>query len=192
MPRTPSPTRTKILETARTLFSSHGFENTTIDDIITASGITKGAFYHYFKSKEALCQFVIQQAMHDYQALAESIRPDASPFERLEEMLTRLLELNASGEWVNCKLMFRLLTEQHDEAPSVQYELNNFWQWYKGFYLDLVFKSRQAGQISTVQSPETQTTLLLAMHSGICALTQIEQTSQPAAELARSVLKTLQ
>ncbi len=111
MPRLPTDTKSRILNVTRTLYSAHGCENTTIDDIITAIGITKGAFYHYFRSKEDLCITVITRVIEDYQNLAQSINPDAEPIEQLRQMIEELAQLNASGRWVNCRLIIRLSTD---------------------------------------------------------------------------------
>ena len=47
-------TRKSILDAAETLFFSQGYANTTVDDICSAECITKGAFYHHFKNKDAV------------------------------------------------------------------------------------------------------------------------------------------
>ncbi len=47
-------TRTKILESAIKLFSNSGFNKASVDDICVEAGISKGAFYHHFKSKQEL------------------------------------------------------------------------------------------------------------------------------------------
>lgn len=52
--------REQILRAAETLFYAHGYEQTSIQDILNAIGISKGGFYHHFESKldllDALCQ----------------------------------------------------------------------------------------------------------------------------------------
>ena len=47
-------TKSKIVSAAWKLFYDNGYENTTIEDIIFESGTSKGSFYHYFESKDAL------------------------------------------------------------------------------------------------------------------------------------------
>ena len=47
-------TRGRIVESARRLFNRHGFEQVTIDQIMAAAGLTRGAFYHHFQSKNEL------------------------------------------------------------------------------------------------------------------------------------------
>ena len=47
-------TRTKIMDSAVKLFSSRGYNASSVDDICKEAGISKGAFYHHFESKQML------------------------------------------------------------------------------------------------------------------------------------------
>src|SRR5260370_32919851 len=44
----------KILQSARRLFNRHGFDNVSIQQIMSGAGLTHGGFYSYFRSKSAL------------------------------------------------------------------------------------------------------------------------------------------
>jgi TetR/AcrR family transcriptional repressor of nem operon len=46
--------RRKIVESARRLFNRHGFENISVDEIMSGAGLTRGGFYSYFESKSDL------------------------------------------------------------------------------------------------------------------------------------------
>jgi AcrR family transcriptional regulator len=47
-------TRSRIMEASVNLFSDRGFNAASVDDICDEAGISKGAFYHHFESKQAL------------------------------------------------------------------------------------------------------------------------------------------
>ena len=47
-------TRAKIMEAAIKLFSTRGYNKASVDDICKEAGISKGAFYHHFETKQAL------------------------------------------------------------------------------------------------------------------------------------------
>ncbi len=47
-------TKNKVLKAAMTLISEKGYQNVTIDEICAECSVTKGAFYHHFKSKESM------------------------------------------------------------------------------------------------------------------------------------------
>ena len=51
MPKKRSSTKSRIIKAAWNLFYKHGYEQTTVDEIISASKTSKGTFYHYFKGK---------------------------------------------------------------------------------------------------------------------------------------------
>ena len=54
-------TRQKIFETSLELFNRHGYDNVTIDDICDTIGVSKGAFYTHFKSKD---QVILENFIH--------------------------------------------------------------------------------------------------------------------------------
>jgi AcrR family transcriptional regulator len=47
-------TRARIVECARVLFNRRGFDQVSIDDLMKEAGLTRGGFYHHFRSKEEL------------------------------------------------------------------------------------------------------------------------------------------
>ena len=47
-------TRAKIVESARRLFNRHGFEQVSIEQVMAGAGLTRGGFYHHFKTKDEL------------------------------------------------------------------------------------------------------------------------------------------
>ncbi|MEU7580009.1 ScbR family autoregulator-binding transcription factor [Streptomyces sp. NPDC041068] len=56
-------TRKAVLEAAAEVFAQRGYEGTTISEVLSLSGVTKGALYFHFPSKEALAKGVLQYAV---------------------------------------------------------------------------------------------------------------------------------
>jgi AcrR family transcriptional regulator len=60
-------TRALLIETAGQLFASRGYDGTSVDAIIRQAGVSKGAFYHHFSSKEqvldAVTDFIVEDAL---------------------------------------------------------------------------------------------------------------------------------
>jgi len=78
--------RTRLLDAALHLVRAQGYAATTVDDICRAAGLTKGAFFHHFKSKEDLA---VAAAAH-FSAMAERLF-GAAPYRQLADPLERLL-----------------------------------------------------------------------------------------------------
>jgi AcrR family transcriptional regulator len=53
-------TRGQLIEVATGLFADHGYEGTSIEAVLTAAGVSRGALYHHFAGKEALFTAVLE------------------------------------------------------------------------------------------------------------------------------------
>jgi TetR/AcrR family transcriptional repressor of nem operon len=79
--------RTQIIEAAAAVMSRHGYQQTSIDDVIKEAGLCgKAHFYHYFKSKEELGHAVLRHQFERFteRGLALLRDPMVEPLERLE------------------------------------------------------------------------------------------------------------
>lgn len=85
----PELTEEKILEAAQRLFLEKGYENTTIQDIVDElGGLTKGAVYHHFKSKEEIMDAVGDRMFLENNPFeAVRGRTDLSGLEKLREAI---------------------------------------------------------------------------------------------------------
>jgi len=71
-------TRQALLAAARATFGSQGYAATSLDEVVAAAGVTKGALYHHFADKESLFRAVFEQVEREVsdQAVAEFLQPD--------------------------------------------------------------------------------------------------------------------
>lgn len=60
-PKSPEERKKEILDVAETFFTTKGYAETTINDILNEVGIAKGTFYYYFKSKEEVMHAVVDR-----------------------------------------------------------------------------------------------------------------------------------
>lgn len=58
-------TRKRIVETARVLFNREGFSEVSIDRLMNAVGLTRGGFYHHFRSKDELYAEAVASFLND-------------------------------------------------------------------------------------------------------------------------------
>src|SRR5215469_5239874 len=77
-------TRGQLVEVATRLFAEHGYEGTSIDAVLSAAGVSRGALYHHFAGKEALFEAVVFAVSERVTAeLAETIRDCPDPLAAL-------------------------------------------------------------------------------------------------------------
>ncbi len=73
----------RIIKAAWDLFHEKGYENTTLEDIISAAHISKGSFYYYFVSKDALLDTLSVIFDHEYEKLRQSMDLELDSYEKL-------------------------------------------------------------------------------------------------------------
>lgn len=86
-------TRDRFIEVARSLFARKGVENTTMNDIATASDKGRRTIYTYFKSKREIFNAVIESETDDLvRSLRLIVARSASPEQKLEDYVAVRLE----------------------------------------------------------------------------------------------------
>lgn len=78
--------RQKLLDAAVSLIRTKGYASTTVDDLCDEAGVTKGAFFHHFKSKEAL-----GIAAANYWSDMTGALFEGAPYHKHEDPLDRVL-----------------------------------------------------------------------------------------------------
>ena len=81
-------TKNKIVECANSLFTTKNYEDVKIVDICKCAGVSVGAFYHYFNSKED----IINDAYNDFDAVTREMMQSKTFDSRLEAILFLLYQ----------------------------------------------------------------------------------------------------
>ena len=99
----PEQTVQLILDTASTLFLQKGYDKTTLQDIIDATKLSKGAIYHHFASKEAILIAVVDRMGDFNSAVLAEIRDKKglTGAEKLRQLFRTAVRLSFQGGIVN-------------------------------------------------------------------------------------------
>jgi AcrR family transcriptional regulator len=84
----------QILETAEKLFSSKGFDGTSVRDIADEAGVNVAMISYYFRSKEKLMETLFEQRMGHIKMRVESLLKDdtLTPFQKMEILVDEHIE----------------------------------------------------------------------------------------------------
>lgn len=95
MPRltdaTKAARRTQIIEAAIDCFLDHGYTNTSMSDIIKASGLSSGSIYSHFSGKEDILISAINERLNNVKELYAALPEGAGPQDILETIYTNQL-----------------------------------------------------------------------------------------------------
>jgi AcrR family transcriptional regulator len=104
-------TRGQLIDVATGLFAEHGYEGTSIEAVLTAAGVSRGALYHHFAGKEALFTAVLDALNERITVqLTEIIGASADPAEAVRTAALAWIDL--AGDPVIQRIMLV-------DAPSV-------------------------------------------------------------------------
>ena len=105
-----SNTKSRIVEAAWELFYEVGYDATTVEDIVNRSATSKGSFYHYFESKDALLGSLAYLFDAKYEELSGSIGENENAFDILLRLNRELFDMIEKR--IDVALLSRLLSAQ--------------------------------------------------------------------------------
>ena len=108
--KTSRDTEGRIIQAAWDLFSRQGYDDTTVEEIIAASGTSRGSFYHYFEGKDALLSSLSYLFDRKYEELFPNLDPDTDRFEQLMYLNRELFAMIENS--VSLDLLARLYSSQ--------------------------------------------------------------------------------
>jgi AcrR family transcriptional regulator len=139
--------RQQILEAARRCFMRDGFHNTSMQDVIAEAGLSVGAVYHYFKSKNELITAIAESVIGDASAMFEELarhEPPLSPTEAVERAVTFVeRETGPDG-------LLRIALQVWAEAmrdPALAEFVAGAYTRMRGHFTQLATRARDAGQL---------------------------------------------
>ena len=152
----PEITVNKILEVSQRLFLEKGYDNTKIQDIADELGMTKGAIYHHFESKEEIMN-----------KLGESMFIHNNPFETVKkrkdlnglEKMKLVIQLHQSDEQMVELTNQALPLLENPQILAKMFESN--YQNLLPYWLELIKEGQEDGSIKTDQPKELAELLIL-------------------------------
>jgi len=156
----------QILMTATAVFAEKGFAKTSMNDIVRASGLSKGGVYWHFKSKGELMTAIFVMYFSGQEAIMEAaLNGSGSPTERLLQ-LARLAgsDLEAAISLFPAPMEFYALAARED---GLQEQLRTFYMAYLDNISQLVQQGIDSGEWKEVSARETAVTIISLMEGVI-------------------------
>ncbi|MFI9592397.1 TetR/AcrR family transcriptional regulator [Nonomuraea sp. NPDC052265] len=139
------PVRQRLLAEATRLFAARGFEGTSVQEIVLAAGVTKGAMYHYFDSKDDLLHEIYARLLRmQMDRLTRIADGPGTVRERLHRAAADVVE-TTTANLDDSKIFFRSM---HLLATEKQKTVRAERRRYHERFRDLVAEGQRTGVLS--------------------------------------------
>lgn len=162
-------TRLTILKKAFDLIYAHGYQLTSIDDIIAETHVTKGAFYYHFKNKDAMGLAVIKDILHPgmRQGLIAPLMKGGDPVSEIYSMMNALLLHNNFFHVKYGCPAINLIEEMAPVNKSFQKALRGLIEEWQKAIIRVVENGKAAGKIGRSVSGKQVAYFIAAGYGGV-------------------------
>lgn len=161
--------REKVIQTASGLFSEKGYTALGVDEIIKKTGMTKGAFYNAFGSKEAfLLEALTKYSESNTQRIERKLqsRSDLKAAVQLEQFYLEMLDMQDQIEHKGC-LINNMMTELSGINENVTCAINSHFDTIIENLIPIITQGQAEGDLKTTMSAQEMAELIHSSFYGI-------------------------
>ncbi len=112
-------TRSKILDEATRVFNRKGFSATSINDILKASGTTKGSLYFHFSSKGEIGLEVLKREKQAFMSFLDDILNEGPPGQSLHNFFEAAMAKHSQQDFIGGCIFGNTALEVSDTSPEL-------------------------------------------------------------------------
>lgn len=163
----------EILAAATAVFAQKGFAGASMDDIVQASGLSKGGLYWHFKSKDDLIAAILSQFFDQEMAALDALLQTAGTApQKLQQLGQQIIaDVSQMSELLTISLEFYALAARRQ---SVRLELQRYFQQYGNTLATLIRAGIDEGAFDPAVSPQQAALNLVAQFEGLVLLWAVQ------------------
>ena len=171
-------TRDQILDAAAGLIHLQGYHATSLDDVLRESGVGKGNFYYYFKSKEELGYAILDQIVTAF--LERTLGPCFSdpagdPIAQIRCFLDRVLDAQRQRNCVGGCPLGNLASELSDVHEGFRTRLASVFSAWRERLTQALEESRARGRVTGECQPAAVAQFLVASLEGAILMAKVSK-----------------
>lgn len=178
-----------IIETAARAFAEHGFEAVSLNELVAATGMSKGAFYFHFSTKEevALAAFRSKQ-IELIERLSVEVDANADVVDQLTAILLRRAELVSDDPSLHCVIRLGGELSARSDAGS---DYASFMETATNTLAGLIRRGIRSGEFRRQLDPEATARAIFAWIVGMDSLSLLDSAGKDLAQRTDEVLALL-
>jgi TetR/AcrR family transcriptional regulator, transcriptional repressor for nem operon len=171
-------TRRRIVAAAAPIFNQHGYEGSSLNDLMQATGLKKGGIYRHFTSKEELA---VEAFDYTWQAACKArmlhVDEKALGIEKLKQLIANFVDCRPSIAG-GCPIM-NTATDADDGNPVLRTRVAKALRSWVMRLQTIVKQSKKRGETRKAIDPKTVATLIVASLEGALMMSRLEGNDDP-------------
>ncbi len=159
-------TQSRILKNTRKLIVEKGFNNTSISDIIAATGVKKGNLYYYYASKNDLGLAVLKDAEQEFFDLLDTSFKGNRALEKVWNSCEAILKAQQKANFVGGCLFGNTALEMSDCNEEYAGIIQEIFQKWTDLLADHLREAVSEGDLDQAPSPESLAQIIVAVIEG--------------------------
>lgn len=184
----------KIVNSAKPLFHQYGIEQTSVDTIISSSGVSKSNFYYHFRSKDELALYVLELRMNDFINTVLNPTLDNTtlpPYERLKLFYEKIINYHESNNCENGCPFGNIALELSNKKEKFRVKISCFFSKWKQKIQKCIEDGIYQNQIRSDIDTESVAELLLSHLEGSIMIVKTQKSILPLKKGAETILKII-
>jgi TetR/AcrR family acrAB operon transcriptional repressor len=162
-------TRDECLAAAIAVFARRGYQRTTMDEIAAAAGVTKGALYWHYRTKEDFLIAALTKLNTEWEnEVVRAFQPGGQADDLLARTFERVVDLNLRSPWVN-RFFLIVGLDAENIHPEVKQLMREMVAKNTTFFAALVEYGRQQGAFRRDVDASEAGPAIAAGYSGVLA-----------------------
>lgn len=163
-----SSKKQEIIRIAREVIHSKGYQATSVSDIMAATNIGKGQFYHYFQSKHDLGLAIVEDLVKDWegQLIIGILKTSDAPVTKLNRMLQWAETSHAEMEIKYGCAMGNLAIEMSAQDEEFRVKIKEFFNHWVNSVTDILTEMIEDHQLDESINPKKNAESIVAMIEG--------------------------
>ena len=171
-------TRNYVIQKAIDVMKVKGYHNTSMNDIIEATGVKKGNLYFHFSSKDELFMDMIKKSHEDYLCfLNKSKERGNTPLEKLDSVLEAVYRFHRKNKFIGGCIFGNTALEMADLNSDIGDFINSVFKTWVELMEELIAKAQQDGSLAISLSPKVLAKHIVATLEGGIMMAKVSKNS---------------
>ncbi len=182
----------EALNSAMHYFWEHGYDATSVDDLLKVMGIKKSSFYATFKSKEELFSRTLQLYREQNIAFLQDYKSKAGPKAAMLMLLESMLKELQEHKSVRGCLLMNSGKECYGRYEKLSRQVNSEFNFLFELFVSLIQEAKEAGEIKNPKDPRTIAIFYVNSLNGLVVTIKAGANEQMVESLTKSIKEILE